>query len=170
VPKEDIEIGESSEVRCTPHHTVVRKDKETVKVRIVHDCSAKSTFWYYQLIVYAKTLPVTIDMKMMFQILGQGNESIRTPSTGRIRLIARAKYYIISILFNGIKKAEKFKNLKTFACMDLGLGKLHRLQIIIVGSAAYWHLFVSLCAIMKLKMVWNLDNLVGFLNFIGQIQ
>jgi Na+/alanine symporter len=65
-----------------------------------------------------------------------------------------------------LKKAEKFKNLKTFACMDLGLGKLHRLQIIIVGSAAYWHLFVSLCAIMKLKMVWNLDNLVGFLNFI----
>jgi hypothetical protein len=93
VPKEEIEIGESSEVRCTPHHTVVRKDKETVKVRIVHDCSAKSTFWYYQLIVYAKTLPVTIDMKMMFQILGQGNESIRTPSTGRINRPRKILHY-----------------------------------------------------------------------------
>ena len=42
-PVEDSEATETENVHYLPHHAVVRQDKETTKLRIVYDASAKST-------------------------------------------------------------------------------------------------------------------------------
>ncbi len=41
-PVEEFDHGEVGQVHYLPHHAVVRQDKETTKVRVVYDTSAKS--------------------------------------------------------------------------------------------------------------------------------
>ena len=41
VDKED--VGELGKVHYIPHHAVIRRDKETTKLRIVYDASAKTS-------------------------------------------------------------------------------------------------------------------------------
>ena len=57
VPDEEIENADNESVHYLPHHGVVRRDRETTKLRIVYDGSAKPPDREYSLNDCLETRP-----------------------------------------------------------------------------------------------------------------